>query len=76
VRDWVEKIPAFAAQVTRARAQAMKHMVIKSQAGGTGSSNAEFHLQRRFREDYGPPRAEVDQPNVTITIEGGLPRRP
>lgn len=54
VRDWVEKIPAFAAQVTRARATALKNLVVRSLGGGTGSSNAEFHLERRFRQDYGP----------------------
>lgn len=54
VRDWVEKYPEFAAQVTRARARAMKNLVVRSLGGGKGSKNSEFHLERRFRQDYGP----------------------
>lgn len=78
VRRWVAEFPEFAAQVTRARAQAMKHFVVRSLGGGKGSSNAEFHLQRRFRDDYGAPSHDRDvQPGeVHIIIEGGLPKFP
>ncbi|MHB8565106.1 MAG: terminase small subunit-like protein [Acidiferrobacteraceae bacterium] len=75
VRGWVTAFPDFAAQVTRARAQGMKGLVIRSLKGGKGSSNAEFHLQRRYREDYGPPKGDLEQHKVEIVVHGGLPKR-
>jgi hypothetical protein len=67
VREWVEKFPAFAAQVTRARARAMKNLVVRSLGGGKGSSNSEFHLERRFRQDYGPVQKIVLETDDELT---------
>jgi len=54
VRDWLEKYPDISAMTTRARASAVKNLVVWSLAGGEGSANANWHLERRYREDYGP----------------------
>jgi hypothetical protein len=53
VHTWMERFPKFAQQVTRAKATGMKNLAVKSLAGGKGSSMAAWHLERRYREDYG-----------------------
>lgn len=77
VYDWTEKDEGFARQVTRARAQGLKNLVKLALEGGKGSSAANWHLERRFREEFVPPKAEVEQRSeVKIVIEGGLPEFP
>ena len=84
VREWVERGNAgeepyarFAAALTRAKALAVKNLVIRSLSGGKGSSNAEFHLSRRFREHYGSTRDDDGgKQEMRIVVEGGLPARP
>lgn len=74
---WVDEFPVFAGMVTRARAVGAKHMVARALKGEKGSSMAGWMLERRYHDDYGPPRREDMQPSeVRITIEGGLPARP
>lgn len=75
VRGWMNDYPEFSGRVTRARAQGMKNLVVRSLKGGPGSSQATWHLERRYREDYGPPKNDLGQPKVEITIHGGLPKR-
>jgi hypothetical protein len=66
-------------RVTRARAAGAKNLVVRSLKGGPGSGQATWHLERRYHQDYGVPKADpVDDPGrgeVRIVIEGGLPRR-
>jgi hypothetical protein len=78
IYDWIKRFPEFARQVTRAKAVAAKKLSEKAQEGGKGSSQATWFLERRYYDDYGPPRhADVSQPSeVRITIEGGLPKSP
>jgi len=47
----------------------------KALAGEKGSSQATWLLERRFRDQYGPPRVEPVASEVKIVIEGGLPRK-
>lgn len=44
----------FSRAVTRARARGVKKLVEQSLAGGKGSAAAQFHLERRHREEYAP----------------------
>jgi len=74
VHDWMRGFPLFAAQVTRARAAGAKNLVVRALKGGAGSSAANWHLERRYRDAYGPPKADAERAEVKITIEGGLPR--
>ena len=68
---------AFAAAVTRAKAVGAKQLTVRGLAGGKGSAAAQWFLERRYRDDYGPPREdESKKSEVTIVVEGGLPRRP
>lgn len=72
-----EPYASFYRETTRAKSKAAKNLVVRSLAGGKGSSSANFHLERRFREFYGPPREdEGKKSEVRIVVEGGLPRRP
>lgn len=72
--DWLKAFPEFSAQVTCARAMGAKNLTILSLGGGKGSANANWHLERRYREDYGPPKAQDTPTELKIIIEGGLPR--
>jgi hypothetical protein len=76
VYEWIEKFPDFSARLTRAKALGAKLLTLASLNGGKGSSNALWHLERRFREHYGPPRVEQSESEVKIVITGGLPPRP
>lgn len=78
VYEWVEHIPAFAAQVTRARAIGARRLAAQALEGGKGSAMAGWMLERRYHDDYGPPRnADKTAPSeVRIVIEGGLPKSP
>jgi hypothetical protein len=65
--DWMERFPAFAAQVSRAKASGAKNLSVKglygtpirdkdgNQTGVSmkGSAAALWMLERRYREDYG-----------------------
>ena len=75
IYDWIERFPEFAEQITRARAQGAKKLTkIVFEAG---PAHAQWLLERRYRDDYAPPKKEDVQPSeVRITIEGGLPARP
>jgi hypothetical protein len=73
---WIEKYEDFSRQVSRAHAMAAKKLTTLSLEGGKGSSSANWHLERRFRDDYSPPREEKATSEVRVTIEGGLPKRP
>lgn len=44
----------FYLAVTRARAESVVHLTQHTLAGGRGSMGAQFQLERRFREHYGP----------------------
>lgn len=72
IYDWIERFPEFAEQITRARAQGAKKLTkIVFEAG---PAHAQWLLERRYRDDYAPPKKEDVQPSeVRITIEGGLP---
>jgi len=74
--EWMRRFKPFAEQVTRARAVGAKTLVQMALAGGKGSSAANWHLERRYRDHYGPPKADIEQPEIKIVIEGGLPPRP
>lgn len=76
VRGWMNDYPEFSGRVTRARARGAKNLVVRSLEGGPGSRQATWHLERRYREDYGPPSHETERSDVKITIVGGLPERP
>jgi hypothetical protein len=84
IHDWIArgkkgepKYEAFSRAVTRAKAIGAKNLVVRGLAGGKGSSAATWFLERRYRDHYGPPREdEGKKSEVTIVVEGGLPRRP
>ncbi len=44
---------AFAVAVTRARCEAVRFLTLRALAGGKGSSNATWFLERRYPKDYG-----------------------
>jgi hypothetical protein len=74
VHHWIESgkegrepYAAFSEAVTRAKAKAAKNLVVRSLAGGKGSANANFHLERRFREDYGPVQKLVVESESDLT---------
>lgn len=74
---WMAQNEAFHKQVTCARANGAKKLSGLALDGGKGSASALWMLERRYRDDYAPPRKEEVQPSeVRITIEGGLPRAP
>jgi hypothetical protein len=75
IRGWIAEEPEIDGRITRARAAGAKNLVVRALKGGAGSSSANWHLERRYREHYGPPKADVEQPEIKITIEGGLPKR-
>jgi hypothetical protein len=61
----------------QARARGAKMWMTQAREGGKGSNAATWMLERRYRDDYAPPKKEEVQPSeVRITIEGGLPRTP
>jgi hypothetical protein len=62
-------------RVTRARAAGAKNLVVRALKGGAGSSAANWHLERRYRDAYGPPKADAEQAKIEITLHGGLPPR-
>jgi hypothetical protein len=69
--------PHVSAMLSRARANGAKSLAQKVLDGEKGSAMAGWMLERRYRDDYAPPRKEEVQPaEVRITIEGGLPPRP
>ena len=75
----MEEDEAVKRQVTRARATGAKVLtkLAVDGNGGKGSSMAGWLLERRYRDDYAPPKKEDVQPaEVNITIVGGLPPRP
>ena len=76
VYRWMEKFDSFKRRVTRARAQGAKMLQKLSLTGEKGSADARWHLERRFRDDYSPPREEKSTAEVKVTIEGGLPKFP
>ncbi len=43
----------FAITVTRARCEAVRLLTVRALAGGKGSSNATWFLERRYPKDYG-----------------------
>ncbi len=73
---WIEQYPDFADRIMRAVARGGVHLHCKALEGGTGSSQATWVLERRFREFYGPPKADAVPSDVKITIVGGLPEFP
>lgn len=75
VYDWINRFPEFSRQVTRARATAAKMLAQKVTTGGTGFAGAQWMLERRYRDDYGPPEKSKTESEITMTIVGGLPPR-
>lgn len=73
--NWIEKYPDFADKVTFAKAQGAKKLVELSLAGGKGSNQALWHLERRYRDEYAPVKEHSDPTELKIIVEGGLPRR-
>lgn len=77
VHEWIAKFSDFHGQITRARARGALLLTRRSLRGGPGSGQATWHLERRYREDYGLPKADAEKTQpIVITIEGGLPKRP
>ena len=77
VQRWMALYPDVLHRITRARAVGAKTLSVRQSAGGKGSSEAAWMLVARYREFYGPPRAEEKAPEgIKIIIEGGLPKRP
>lgn len=67
----------FCELAARARARGARDLTKKATAEGKGSSQATWMLERRYREDYAPPKKEGEGAEINeikITIEGGLPR--
>ena len=75
VHRWMADFPVFMGRVTRARAAGAKNLVVRALKGGAGSSAANWHLERRYRDAYGPPKADAEQAKIEITLHGGLPPR-
>ena len=77
VYAWMNENLEFHKQVTRARARGAKVLIELAKGAQKGSSTATWLLERRYRDDYAPPKKEDVQPSeVRITVEGGLPARP
>lgn len=76
VRGWIADFEAFAGRVTRAKATGAKKLHLQSLDGSKSAQMALAHLERRFREFYGIPKNDNDLPEIKITIEGGMPKRP
>ena len=73
----VEMEDGFSRLVARAKGKGAVKLAGQALEGGKGSAMAGWMLERRYRDDYAPPRKEEVQPSeVRITIEGGLPRAP
>jgi hypothetical protein len=52
--DGIEPYASFREAVDRSSAQAVVNLTARALAGGNGSSQATWFLERRFRDDYGP----------------------
>lgn len=71
-----EPYAAFFLALTCGRAWGEVALHRKVVKGGPGSGMVAWMLERRFREHYGPARADAEKTEVKIIIEGGLPKRP
>jgi hypothetical protein len=52
--DGIEPYASFREDVDRSSAQAVVNLTARALAGGNGSSQATWFLERRFRDEYGP----------------------
>jgi hypothetical protein len=52
--DGIEPYASFREEVDRSSAQAVANLTARALAGGNGSSQATWFLERRFRDKYGP----------------------
>lgn len=75
---WIDSYEDFARRVSRARAMGAKKLTQLNLEGGKGSSAAAWHLERRYRDDYAPPKQDerATDSEIRIIIEGGLPPSP
>jgi hypothetical protein len=64
VHRWMREFPEFLARVTHARALGARNLVSLGLKGGKGSASANWHLERRFREYYGPVQ-KIDHTLIT-----------
>jgi len=77
IYEAMEADAAILERITRARAIGAKTLTVLAKSGEKGSAAALWFLERRYRDDYAPPKKEDVQPaEVNITIVGGLPPRP